>query len=344
MFKKFINFFILLQFISSCVFSSFCFAQASVNTSENNKSIPKVSVIIPVYNSEKWLNQCLDSVKNQTLKDIEIICINDGSTDKSGEILDEYAKNDSRFKVLHQEKAKISIARNAGLDNSTGEYITFLDSDDYLELDAYEVAYKLAKKDNVDILQYRFKRFNDGEDDSVITNNNFSDAPVHGFDLHIVYSISNVIWDKFFKADVIKDNNIRFASQMACGDDTCFNRMVVGHMKKMKTIPAILHHYRFRRDSVSHKSNRFSEYYKMLKLIYDYWHEKDLIKGREDLLLIMLVRWCAIFKKSIPNYAREILNSFGPDIYNRKVLQKCDVRTREIIIMLENYAKYPHKI
>lgn len=344
MFKKFINFFILLQFISSCIFSPFCFAQAPVNTIENNKLIPKVSVIIPVYNSEKWLNQCLDSAKNQTLKDIEIICIDDGSTDKSGEILDEYAKNDGRFKVIHQEKAKISIARNAGLDNATGEYITFLDSDDYLELNAYELAYKLAKKDDVDILQFKYRAFKDRKDNSVITNNNFSDAPVHSFDLHIVYSISNVIWDKFFKADVIKNNNIRFATQMACGDDTCFNRMVVGHMKKMKTIPAILHHYRSRRDSVSHKYNRFPEYYKMLKLIYDYWHKKDLIKGREDLLLRMLVKWCRGWMSSLPKYAKEILDSFGPDIYNRKVLQKCDINTRKIIRMLESKARYSHKI
>lgn len=94
---------------------------------------PKISVIVPVYNTEKYLDECLNSVENQTLKDIEIICVNDGSTDKSLEILNNHAGKDSRIKVISQENGGVSSARNAGIESSSGSYILFIDSDDFIE-------------------------------------------------------------------------------------------------------------------------------------------------------------------------------------------------------------------
>jgi glycosyltransferase involved in cell wall biosynthesis len=96
---------------------------------------PTISIIIPVYNAEKYLNKCLESVINQTLKDIEIICINDGSTDNSLDILQKYAKQDNRFIIINQDSSGAGVARNAGLDKAQGEYLAFLDSDDFFELD-----------------------------------------------------------------------------------------------------------------------------------------------------------------------------------------------------------------
>jgi glycosyltransferase involved in cell wall biosynthesis len=111
----------------------------------------KISIIIPVYNVEKYLKRCLDSIVNQTLKDIEIICIDDGSTDNSLAILNDYAQRDSRVKVLHQENAKQGAARNRGLEIATGEFVTFVDSDDWVELDYCELLYNAAIKHNVNI-------------------------------------------------------------------------------------------------------------------------------------------------------------------------------------------------
>ena len=111
---------------------------------------PKISIIIPVYNTEKYLHECLDSVVNQTLKDIEIICIDDGSTDNSYQILQEYADKDSRFVILQQENKGAGRARNSGLKNATGEFVAFLDSDDYyLNTDVLESLYENAKKNDV---------------------------------------------------------------------------------------------------------------------------------------------------------------------------------------------------
>ncbi len=116
----------------------------------------KVSVIIPVYNVEKYLKECLDSVVNQTLKDIEIICVNDGSTDNSLQILEEYAIKDDRITVINQDNKGVGAARNIGLKLARGEYINFLDSDDYLDLQCYEKLYQKITEYNADLCQFGY--------------------------------------------------------------------------------------------------------------------------------------------------------------------------------------------
>jgi glycosyltransferase involved in cell wall biosynthesis len=114
----------------------------------------KISVVIPVYNVEKYIEQCCDSIKNQTYAYWEAILVDDGSTDKSGEICDAYASNDSRFIVIHQENARIAAARNKGLSVATGDYITFLDSDDFIEETLFETCIKLFDEKDVDVIQW----------------------------------------------------------------------------------------------------------------------------------------------------------------------------------------------
>ena len=99
---------------------------------------PKVSIIVPIYNSEKYMNKCIESILNQTLTEIEIILVNDGSTDNSGKIIDNYAKKDNRIKVIHQQNSGPSVARNKGISTAKGKYIGFVDSDDYIESTMYE--------------------------------------------------------------------------------------------------------------------------------------------------------------------------------------------------------------
>lgn len=117
---------------------------------------PKISIIVPVYKVEKYLHRCLDSIVNQTFTDWECILIDDGSPDNSGIICDEYAQMDRRFKVIHQENKGVSAARNAGLDVAKGEWIGFVDSDDWIEKETYEVAYNKAIKESVDLIQWGY--------------------------------------------------------------------------------------------------------------------------------------------------------------------------------------------
>lgn len=119
---------------------------------------PKVSIIVPVYNVEKYLKKCLNSLINQTLIDIEIICVNDGSTDNSEKILQQFAKQDSRVKILSQQNKGQSVARNVAIENATGDYLGFVDSDDWVDLDYFEKLYNRAKEFECDIACAGFKR------------------------------------------------------------------------------------------------------------------------------------------------------------------------------------------
>ena len=138
---------------------------------KRGKKMPKVSIVIPVYNVEEYLRRCLDSVVNQTLRDIEIICINDGSTDNSSHILAEYQSKENRLRVISQKNGGQSKARNAGLEVATGEYIYFLDSDDYIKTYALEKLYTIAKTNNLEILFFDSEVFFEND----ILKNQFSE-------------------------------------------------------------------------------------------------------------------------------------------------------------------------
>ena len=127
------------------------------------KPIPAISVVIPVYNTGKYLRQCLDSIVNQTMRDMEIICVNDGSTDDSPAILREYADRDSRFRVISQENRGISATRNAGMDAARGNYLYFIDSDDFLDINALERLYRQAVRDDLDMLFFDSEVFFENE-------------------------------------------------------------------------------------------------------------------------------------------------------------------------------------
>ena len=121
---------------------------------------PVISVIVPVYNTEPYLRECLDSISNQTLKDIEIICVDDGSSDNSIKILKEYEEKDNRFTILTQNHLKAGVARNNGIKIAKGEYLCFLDSDDFFDLNMLEEMYNQGKEDNSDIVVCGYKIFN----------------------------------------------------------------------------------------------------------------------------------------------------------------------------------------
>ena len=123
-------------------------------SSADKNVAPKISIIVPVYNVEKYLRRCLDSILAQTFTDFECICVDDGSPDGSGKILDEYAEKDSRFVVIHKDNGGVSSARNAGLDVARGEWITFVDSDDWVEAETYETAYSVAVENDADLIQW----------------------------------------------------------------------------------------------------------------------------------------------------------------------------------------------
>ena len=169
----------------------------------------KVSVIVPVYNVEKYLDKCLTSLVNQTLKDIEIIVVNDGTKDNSQDIIDRYAKKYKNIIVIKKENGGLSSARNDGIEKATGEYIGFVDSDDYIEYDMYEKMYQKAKTNDYDVVVCDLKYiYDDREVDafSNINNDLLTKEEVKTCFLNIYPSV----WNKIYKKELIKDNNILF--------------------------------------------------------------------------------------------------------------------------------------
>lgn len=174
---------------------------------------PKVSVIIPVYNVEKYLRKCLDSIIAQTLEDIEIICVNDGSTDSSLEILLDYAKHDRRIKIISQENAGLGAARNTGIQAATGTYLGFVDSDDFVDKTLYEKAYNKAEKNQADVVIFNiYLYYTDTCHRHIYRNSEFYKAlSEEGFFTAIEHPpiIQNIgVWDKIYRRDFIEKHNL----------------------------------------------------------------------------------------------------------------------------------------
>lgn len=190
-------------------------------------ALPLISVIIPVYNVEKYLEQCLDSIINQTLKDIEIICVDDGSTDNSLSILKEYEKKDNRITILTQKNQYAGVARNNGLKIAKGKYLSFLDSDDFFELNMLEEMYNQAEKDKSDIVICGWKSYNNNSNEimkSFKIKQKYVDASPFSPDKYPseLFDICKPNpWTKLFNHKFFIDNKLTFENCICCNDLTC---------------------------------------------------------------------------------------------------------------------------
>jgi len=291
-----------------------------------------LSVIIPVYNVEPYLEQCLDSVINQTYKNLEIICINDGSTDNSLKILEKYHKKDSRIKLINQKNKGTAAARNAGLDIATGEYITFVDSDDYLELKAYEKAMKvMLKNPHVDIAEFRVNVFS--EDNDPVNINRTNDHMKYLDDVFKSKIHNVVVWNKIFKAEMIKKMNIRFIDELEYADNF-FSHAATMSSKNSAFINVPLYNYRVCSSSVSTsqaKSNNplaMHVYYNYDALVEFAKKHKVLEKYKKSIYSRYINRikcFCNDKKRmseAIDHWDKKILDSECPDNLKTEYLKK----------------------
>lgn len=246
---------------------------------------PKISIIIPVYNAEKYLRECLDSVLAQTFTDFEVLLINDGSTDNSGQICDAYALQDTRIKVFHQENGGVSSARNLGLDNAKGEWITFVDSDDYLG-DNYFYFLKLIPED-ADFVLLNITRDIKGEVKSLV---NFKENTYSKEDFLLKYPLYPNFpgpWGKFFRLDIIKSNEVVFDEKLSFGEDALFN---LTYLKFAKVIVTANYSNYYYRDVEGGLSKAVLDYHSELNL-FNYIKKKlneVLPDGKNnDLIMVM---------------------------------------------------------
>ena len=201
--------------------------------------MPKISVIIPVFNTDKYLGQCIESIINQTFKDIEIVCINDGSTDNSLKILEEYAQKDNRVRVISQENQGVSIARNRGIVEARGEYLIFVDSDDFLCNECLEEAIENICTYDADILCFGLNRVVNG---NVIPREDcqyLSELPTLENIPHFLQNAAA----KLFDSNFIKQNNILFPENIKTCEDGLFCLLCLYHNARFSYLDKCLYNY-----------------------------------------------------------------------------------------------------
>lgn len=183
---------------------------------------PKISVIVPVYNAEKWLRRCVGSILAQTYTDFELLLINDGSTDDSGVICDEYAGKNSRIRVFHKPNGGVSSARNLGLDNARGEWITFVDSDDWVELEYLECLLSNVGGAELSICDFVIRGSDEVWPDKIETGLISKDKLAAFYTETYPYCHLTAPWIKLYKKSIIEENNIRFKEDISTLEDTIF--------------------------------------------------------------------------------------------------------------------------
>ena len=204
----------------------------------------KISVIVPVFNAQNTIRRCLDSLINQTLSEIEVICVNDGSTDNSLKILQEYENKDARIKILNQDKLGVATARNNALSLAKGEFIGFLDSDDWITLNFYENLYKIAIQNNADIaVSNIFKYYSESKIEPLLNFNEVKLYEQTSEKLEIAQVPKyNYIWNKIYRRTKLLENNITFPiSNMF--EDAVFTLEAITLFEKMVTVPQGIYYY-----------------------------------------------------------------------------------------------------
>lgn len=222
----------------------------------------KISIIVPVYNVEDYLKRCIDSLISQTYSNIEIILVDDGATDNSGKICDEYEEKDERIKVIHKKNGGLSDARNVGLDKSMGDYVCFVDSDDYIEKDMIENLYNIIEKDNSDIsccakvLEYSNKTIERNNRSMFCIDNISGLGKMFTFD-----DIDTSACDKIFKKELF--HNVKFPLGKYYEDMGTIYK-IFEKAKKISHTPKIGYHYCIRDNSIT--KEKFSA--KQFQLLY----------------------------------------------------------------------------
>lgn len=277
--------------------------------------IPKVSIIVPVYNVEKYFDRCINSLVNQTLKEIEIILVDDESPDNCPKMCDNYAKKDSRIKVIHKKNGGLGFARNSGLDIATGEYFAFVDSDDYVDLDFYERLYTAAKNGDYDLAQGgiskkhgdRIEKKNhpyagQSFDDDGVKNILF--PSVLGPDTYDSNNSDMSTCIGIYKLSLVNDNNIRFVSEREyISEDAIFDIEIFKHIKSAVIIDTAGYYYCYNEASLTHKyiPNRFEQ----IKKLCDY--ELSLVNNdilKERIIGTFLINVIAVLKLEAINYKK----------------------------------------
>lgn len=302
---------------------------------------PRISIIVPVYKVEAYLNKCIDSILNQTFEDFELILVNDGSPDKCGEICEDYAKKDSRIRVFHKENGGQATARNFGIDIARGEYIGFVDSDDYIEPEMYEVLYNMCINDNCDMVNCSSKIYFNNK----IKVNGNGEKVIHSKKEAMRVVIEGLLydeclWSKLIKKSVLKD------LRMPVGivyEDTAFVYKIVDKCERIGYIGVPMYNYIKREDSTMDRAVK--EVKTDAILVYKEMYEfvKNKYPDVSDIVRIKLSNTCISIMNTIIkqdefnihiNKYREVSKVLNKNFYSN--IKSKNYHRNEKILLLAN--------
>ena len=290
------------------------------------------SIIVPVYNVEKYLSECIDSILCQTFTDFELILVDDGSKDESGKICDQYAEKDNRIKVIHKENGGQSSARNCGVEESSGKYIVFLDSDDFISEDTFLQEIKDKSADN-DVVVYGYRKYYDDNRVKEVPQPTVTTTEKNEFSRQLVVGDAFYCscWSKSIKASLLKDNNIFFDESLRCEDmDWYYSVVLVAEEYDVINKPFV--NYRQRENSVTSAFNKKSITDFIITI--DKWYSKFMNIDDEHFRTTMLSSLAKLYCNLIISYSRnaKFLKEEKKQIFSFKPLLKYNLNPRTRII------------
>lgn len=257
--------------------------------------MPKVSVIVPIYNVEKYLRKCIETLVSQTLQDIQIILVNDGSKDNSIQIIKEFLeKYPQKIVYLEKENGGLSDARNFAIPHATGEYLAFLDADDYVELDIYEKMYELAKKENSDMVECDFYWEYPNKIKKDI-------GKIYYTKEEMLEKIRVVAWNKLIKREVLEKSKIQFPKGYRY-EDIEFTYKLIPSLDKVSFLKEPCVHYIQRQNSISNSQDeRTREIFDVLEHVIDFYKEKGIFEKYKVQLEYIYTRYllCSSFLRMV---------------------------------------------
>ena len=301
--------------------------------------MPKISIIIPVYKAENYLHRCVDSILAQTFTDFEILLVDDGSPDKSGMICDEYATIDNRVRVVHKENGGVSSARNVGLDLAIGEYIWFVDSDDWIESNALEILLKGGS--NTDVCFFLLKPYPEGRlpfsFDSILIDQQqvyFSGIKSCGKTIAMIEQCGGFGWtcNKLFKSNIIHKHNLRFDHRFAIQEDHLFTLSYVIHIESISVLADAPYNYFMQEGSLFSK-------------VYPYYNNKERNKAMYE----SRVAVCEHFGISDEKYIAWLTSDYATRmVANLSQLKRSNVAYENRILEIKEVnsflSKYPTQL
>lgn len=285
--------------------------------------LPLISVVVPVYNAEQYLRCCLDSIRNQTYRNLEIICVDDGSVDASGSILDEYAAADERFVVIHQQNAGQAVARNVALAIAKGEWIANVDSDDYLEVSAYE---QVAKhfEDDIDMVWIGNHIVCDFDEKLKQAQERFYALKYEGaqtLDNVPLASMSGAVWNKIIRRSLLEQYEIRYPKGVIF-EDLCYFAQVAPILRKVYFLPEKLYYYLQRENSTmgvarTGESDKSRDVLKIIKPMYEFYAKHGFLKTHSRLYDAFFTKFYSLANKFLPDDMKpELVKEAGALVRN----------------------------